>query len=335
MIRPIVLIASLPLLLAGSLGDARRQLGMGQPAIAERSYRTLLAHDPDDGEAMVGLARAQSRQGRCDEAFEVLGRARALGHWTAGAALAEGGCALTTGQYARAEVAFLEAAQVDPDSPGALYGLARVYLAWGDVEAYEAALEALEATPNSRAMPAVLRADRALSWGGEPVEPALDALRATLGPGRVSAAMELRGFEASHHLALGQAGRVLDDLESLIRHPAARPEIAAYVMEASRRLGYVATARRLANGPRFSDHPLPLLLAMRARVLTDMGALDEAALLLADLGDSDHPEVLASRWYLARAQGDADARERLAARWRGAVHRPDLSLDMLLTGETP
>jgi tetratricopeptide (TPR) repeat protein len=52
-------------------------LAAGRPADAERVYREDLAHYPDNGWSLAGLAQAQRRQGRADDAAATDRRARA------------------------------------------------------------------------------------------------------------------------------------------------------------------------------------------------------------------------------------------------------------------
>jgi len=67
--------------------------------------------------------------------------------------------------------------------------------------------------------------------------------------------------------------------------------------------------------------------AVQVRMLVDRGQLVEARTLLADYALELDEEVVASRWYLARAEGDAAGLEREAAAYALARTSPLRTLD--------
>ena len=73
---------------------------------------------------------------------------------------------------------------------------------------------------------------------------------------------------------------------------------------------------------------------IRARVLTDLGRLDEAEELLAGLNPT-LAEVAASRWWLATARQDADVAKRRAREWDLVSAHPLRTLDQLRPQDAP
>ena len=87
------------------------------------------------------------------------------------------------------------------------------------------------------------------------------------------------------------------------------------IVESLRRMGLAEDAL-----DRFDRSAVSKLQGMdaeviRARVLVDLGRLDEARTLLAPWLTTLDEEVTASRWYLERAEGHADAMRSAAADW--------------------
>jgi len=91
--------------------------------------------------------------------------------------------------------------------------------------------------------------------------------------------------------------------------------------EALRRQGWLDEAGELVSRPWNELAETPYLDAVEVRVLVDRGRLAEAREVAARLPDTDDPEILASRWYLARALRSPEA-ARWAARYEG-VPRPE------------
>jgi len=75
--------------------------------------------------------------------------------------------------------------------------------------------------------------------------------------------------------------------------------------ESLRRAGSFEGARLVAN--RKILHSSPMIHPIRARILVDLGDLKGAGEEIAMASAPNHIETLASRWYLARAQGEATA----------------------------
>jgi hypothetical protein len=82
--------------------------------------------------------------------------------------------------------------------------------------------------------------------------------------------------------------------------------------------------------PKAARGDLPLKHAILARVEIDLGRPEEALALLDAHPDPDDVEAIASRWYLARAQGDAAGASSWEARWRLRATVADCPLDSLV-----
>jgi hypothetical protein len=78
-----------------------------------------------------------------------------------------------------------------------------------------------------------------------------------------------------------------------------------WLAEAQRRQGDVTSAASTLTRPAFERRdPAPVVRAVLARIRVDQGHLDEAEGLLGAHPDPRDPDLLASRWYLARARGE-------------------------------
>lgn len=260
------------------------------------------------------FVRAGAVAGRC---APVVPEALLLRHtrWATRAVLsAEASCRQRIGDAPGADVAFSEAIDLDPSDPAPWFqrALMHVRLGW-----------AAELAEDRRHLAVVdtdgWRQDVVDAWVAlESGDPNVDGL--------------IHRFVSSHHctrpgpcdaprdaklqVAIVACQRALDVGDPTAAEAFARDELAitrgharlvACRVEALRRLSRPEEALRLATRPGEDARDQPLVDAVVARVLVDLGRLDEAQALLATAPDPLDPEVMLSRWYVATRTDDPHA----------------------------
>jgi predicted Zn-dependent protease len=100
--------------------------------------------------------------------------------------------------------------------------------------------------------------------------------------------------------------------------------------EITRRLGLLADADRALDSRLMGRLSGADADAVQARLLVDRGRPDEAAELLAGYALETDEDLVASRWYLARARGDAAAMAAAEADYAAVRKSPLRSLDQYL-----
>jgi tetratricopeptide (TPR) repeat protein len=334
LLLPAMLGADDPRILRGEMRLQRQQWNL-----AIDLFRRALADDPASVRAKRGLGVALSRGKRCAEALPLLADVRGTPEWTAEAAIAEGDCRERHGDVPGGLAAYEEALLLDPDSGEALYRLALTRGSSGDPAGAEAALDAIDAleSPRGAHLRPLAEAWLAADRGGDEAWLALDDLRRRVAEAPTpSANIEadviegLLWLDAADPIA---AERALARAGAVSRAPT---RAASWRAEALRRAGLAEEAAAVFERHKVEVGDLPVKRAVMGRIAIDRGRLHEAREILAGSPPED-PEILASAWYLARAEGDAAGMAAAEARWRRVSAARDRRLEHLIpwTAEAP
>lgn len=328
------------------MGDAGVKVGLkrmrsGQYNLAIDRFNLELSVDPNSTPARRGLALSLAGARRCDEALPHLVDLRHLEVWDVDMAVAEGNCALRTGDVSRAEVAFAEAALLEPTDPDAWFGLSTARAAMADWDGFPEAREGLDETAwKARRVGTLGAVSDAWAWrtvGGDDAWDALAALKDTIdvyqGEAR-AARVEWLTIEGELWMDLGDPITAEETFGRGATLALRAPRVGSLRAEARRRMGSPAEALEILDNGRARRGEHYVKDAVRARILADLGRVDEAEAELAALS-GDLPEVAASRWYLARHRGDDVGMARWEAAWRRLVPPPEQSLDQLIPWVTP
>jgi len=331
-----LLLVTLPMLLAGDLAMGRRFLAGGQHRLALREFQAILAEQPGDPWATLGMGRALAGIGDCGPALDLLGGLRGSETWSGVAALAEAECLDHLGWDAAAEAAYQEAVALAPEQPLPLLGLAEVRLRAGDDVGFEEAMEALSEQDDAEVMVGIARTWEALEHGRPDLEVCLfeleDAIEAS---GTRRAGVQPGLVDGLRWLDVGDPWTAAEVLGEVTRRFPHHVRAAAYRAEALRRTGDPAAAREAVERPAVGRARGSAIQAIRARILVDLGDPEGAEAALGAPLSGDHPEVLASLWYLALARGETARAESFAARWRARVAAADRTLEQLMPPEVP
>jgi len=320
-------------------GEMRLQ--RGELRIAIDLFNDALGADPSSGRARAGLAIAYAGLTRCAEALPLLTELRAGSAWSARTALAEGDCLARRGAATAAIASYEESLALDPDSAETLRKLALALHAAGQSRDAEDALDALLLTDGpSDVVTSRLLAEVWMAYDG----PADDAWTAL--------ALLRRRIERAS-LDKSPLAAEADTIEGLLWLDAGDPEAAAAALveaglrsrvwvritslraEALRRMGRVDEARLVLADPKAAKGDLPIRSAVLARLAIDEGDRDAAHTILVEAGPSEHADLLASWWYLARAERRSVEMAEIAARWGRANRSPERRLEQLLPWGTP
>ncbi len=323
----------------GAPGIARgfERMRAGQYALAEDRFRVELEADPTSEPAKRGLALSAAGRRDCQAAIPRLVALRAEAHWDVDLAVAEGNCALRTGDVSGAEVAFEEAVLLDPVDAEAWNGLASARQQYGDWEGFAEAIEGLEAStwanPRAPIMAASAEAWAHRPYGGDDAWDALAALREVVraAPGEARAAL-VDAFTIEGELWLDVGDPIA--AEAAFSHGASKalraPRVGALRAEATRRFGDPVEANRLLTEGRARRGEHLIKDVVFARLAIDEGRLDEAREALATMPGGD-VDVCATVWYLHRAEGAKDdVLAKDEARWRVAGPAPEARLEQLI-----
>jgi thioredoxin-like negative regulator of GroEL len=317
---------------AGKDGKQRPPLGAGNMFLkkggnkaAAGAFRKQLDKNPDAAAAHVGLGKALTRMGRCEEALLHLWPYVGTLPFGGDAALAASTCSGRIGLLGDAVYFDHLAVELSPESARALTSLALDTAAIGDTAASADALEELLFLRKDRDASAYARANLALRDGD--IE-AFDEV-AALWERDDGAGADLRRLQAQSWLDMDnprECEAILARLASLRSGNQTRYLRA----EAHRRMGYANEAVEF-----LADRPQSVLEgvdpdSIRVRVAVDRGEYAQAHELLAAYEGLPDPEILASRWYLARAEGRTDALPALEAEYRAVRMSPLRELEHLV-----
>ncbi len=121
---------------------------VGNSSQAERHFRQAIRHAPDDGATLNSYAVFLCRRGDYSDAESLFERALLDPFYATPevAKLNAGACARRSGELERAEEHLRDALAIDPELPGALYHLARLYYERDESFRARAFLQRFEAT---------------------------------------------------------------------------------------------------------------------------------------------------------------------------------------------
>ncbi|MBN2798656.1 MAG: tetratricopeptide repeat protein [Deltaproteobacteria bacterium] len=305
----------------------RALLKGGEYAKAQHLFQAALEKNPGDEGAMLGLARAQAHLGQCRRALDRFREARREGAWSAAAAIDEAWCHQQYGHTAQAEAALEEAVVMSPESEQAWYRLGQVRSSLGDHQGVLDAVEALGSL-TSRQGPEVLlswdardRGDEDEAWTSLWELQRQQRLRPTATG--TSQALILEGVLL---LDVGEPWEASEPLLEAVKRNVQDVLAATWRAESLRRQGFPKWAiahidRRVLKGKLDGRSA-----AIKARAQVDLGKLDKAEETLRPYRSSFDAEVLASRWYLARARGFQEEADWYADWYELAPHGGSLAV---------
>lgn len=300
---------------------ASMRLAQGRPALAADHARKCLAERPGATRCTGLLLRALAASGGCVEALALVPGLRQRRGWDAEHAEAEASCWVELGQGEAGVAALEEAVSLADNSAETRFAMLQLHVLAGQIASAEADYAALVELPERGNLVPLARALLDLESGS----PDFDASFAELQ--RAPQTDATRASLAHLHMIDGIAW--LDAGDPVLAEAAFSRSVtlaitqfryAALRAEAFRRQGDLDGAEMILTRPWLVNDTTPIVRAVRARVAADRGRTDEARDILRQLAASDLLEVVATRYYVARALGaDADA-ARFAAEW-GARNR--------------
>jgi TolB-like protein/DNA-binding SARP family transcriptional activator len=133
-----------------ALAEAWAMLGWAHlvawdPPAAEHAFRRALSLDPNDANALAGLARVVRLHGRADESVRLQARVVELDPFSTGTVTDLGGFLMDLGDLAAAETLYRRGIELAPDHPLPSFDLAQIHLIRGEQAEAEAVMEALGA----------------------------------------------------------------------------------------------------------------------------------------------------------------------------------------------
>lgn len=292
---------------------AEARLKSGRPLMAADMARQCVERRPDAIACRRVMLRSLAAAGMCADAIPGLEALRREGEWSADLALAEGLCRLRAGDPATAREAFLEAARMKDKEPLYRYEAAMASVRLAEFAGFDDLIAEL-ADGTQPWMAGALGAWRSVERGDADADARL-AWLATLG--------DSEGMPLVSQLAMMNCRRWLDLGDPVAADAAGRQGVKSSMQqtrllgcraEALRRQGWAGEALELVTRPWHEAADTPALDAVRVRALVDLGRLSEAAEAARGLTSWDDPDLLAARWYFARAAGSPDA-ERWATRY--------------------
>lgn len=315
------------------MGEQR--LKAGQYKLAIQRFKVELEADPTLLAAERGLALAHAGLKECDEAMPILERLRVTQVWDSDLATADGNCLLRASEDTAALAAFQEAVLFAPQDPDGWYGLAQAANELGELEIYDDAVFQLQFTTAStsrvRGMVASIDAWDAYRNGTdddawEALLDLQDAIAAA--PRSTGAPLDAAAIEGLLWLEVGD----LDAAEEIFHQGAKRVRFAtrltALRAEALRRSGDLDAGDDLLEMGRARQTDLAIKTAVQARILVDAGDIEAAKLKLQGAPLAD-PDIIASYWYVARADGNHTMMDNFAHMYAARPHGRD-ALDQLI-----
>lgn len=288
-------------------------------------YKRQIERDPSAPAPHVGLGRAYARLGRCAEALDELAPQVGTKPFGAEAATSAGVCARKLGLLDEAVWYNQLAVDLSPGNTRALTMLAINLWDTGDDVGVEAVLDELMFVGKARDASLYARSALALAEGD--IEE-FDVLRA-LWEREDRSDQEIRRLDAQAWLDVGDpvaADRALAGARRF--RPSAYIRVAR--AETARRLGDPTQALTQLADRKNSVVEGEQADAVRLRVLTDDGRMEEARALRDEYAASELPDLVASRWYYARATQDVEAMAREAGLYRTVNRNPLRTLDQLV-----
>lgn len=295
----------------------------GTPRAQAIAARKELSGDPENPRLQLNLAVSLAKVGKCTESLDLLWNNIDALEFTAKEALIAAQCSNRVGLNEDALMFDRMGLSEEPDSVRGWTQLALHADKVGDTVAVAEALEALEAQ----------------SRGGDPAIYARTALairRGDLDEFAICRSLWVRaGWQERDVVPMeAQVWLDLDDPETALSLTTAismtrMPSRYAFA-EAYRRLGQASDAAYVLDNARLRPSVGVNSDAILIRVRSDQGDRAAAAALLADYTDSSEPDILASRWYVARLDGDPAEMARWSAAWEEVRDNPLQRLEQLI-----
>ena len=329
-----LLISFLPVLLGGGadLVVAQGQMSKGRYRLAAAEFRKVLEQRPNYHKAKSGLAQALVAQGKCDEAMMWLGDIPKDKYiWNFETATAEGLCLYRLGDDSGAMAAMEEALILGGGrEANSWFQLAIVMMQSGDYQGSQMVLERLSRLGQSEGLVLMGYAWLAYLSSSDDLLFFLHQLENGLeDPGAGRVAVQYYLINGRRWLDVGDYDKAIQSFENGLRKSFTHVRTVCWKAEALRRNGEAHDAGYMLKRiePTVASQ---LKTTIEVRILVDLGRLEEAAKLLASHANPLDAEVLASRWYLARAQGDGERVERYASWWNEAWGGGNRSLEQLI-----
>ncbi len=300
-------------------------LDAGRTRAAAGQFKKRVQADPDSVAGWVGWAMAQARLGRCEDALEKFWPYTHTRPFKTTAALMASRCSARLGFVDDALHFDMLALQRNPGNLKALNALALDLHQAGDLAGAAEVVDRLLVIDSKKDSSLFAEAAIALREGRLDDFDAIVAVWEREGR-PVDELMRLRAYSWLDLDDPAQALREITRVFKLDRGLEAR----LLLSETNRRLGYTDTADLEYERPYRTKLVGFEADVLRVRVRVDQGRLDEASELLAPHVDAIDEDVVASRWYLARALGDAAGLARAEADWAGVRLSPLRELGQLV-----
>lgn len=292
----------------------RRQASMADAFLAQgnyrqaiQAYRQEIEADPERVQPHIGLGKALGRLGNCSEALDELWPYAGQRAFGADAAVVASMCSSRLGFEDDALSFARMAAEINPEDPRAVTTLILELDTQGLLEERDDWLGRLQVVRDDRDASQYARAVLAIRRGDIDE---FDAIAFFWTDDRASRA-DLARLEAQTWLDLDDPGEVVDSVRKIKR--LRRGKFAGWLRaEATRRLGRADEAADLLDSKVLKRTEGVDTDAVRIRVKIDQGDLKGARALLEPYSASDDPEMVATRWYLARVTGDQRGMARAA-----------------------
>lgn len=275
-------------------------LRQGYYRVAVGVFEAAVAASPASPEAHLGLGVARARLGTCAPALEEFRAWSDSIAFGAKVALVAAHCASRQSRYDEAVAFTLTALEKRPSSRTALARLAMDADLLGDFVLRDAAIEYLWYVSPAQDEALFAEAALALRRGDLAAFDMVDAMWRREG----RASEEMNRMRARSWLDVGDPVEAYAELRKGGSKLKRGAESRLMMAETMRRLGQLVDASRALSGALQGKLTGADSDAVNARIFVDSGELDGAAKLLTGYESELGEEMVASRWYLARARGD-------------------------------
>lgn len=285
-------------------------LNSGRTRAAAGQFRKRVQADPDSVAGWVGWAMAQARLGRCEEALDKFWPYTHTRPFKTSAAMLASRCSARLGFVDDALHFDMLALERNPGNLRALNALALDLHQAGDRAGAAEVLDRLLVIDRDKDSSLFAEAAIALREGR------IDDFDAAclLWEREGRSAEELMRLRAYSWLDLDDPAQALREITRVFKLDRGL-EARLLMAETNRRLGYTDTADTEFERPYRTKLVGFEADVLRARVRVDQGRLDEAQALLAPHAEAIDEDVVATRWYVARALGNAEEVARAEADW--------------------
>lgn len=322
---------SLSLLLGASVDMGDAYLAEKRWPLAEQVFRDALEERPRWPRARLGLAKALKGQGRCSEVLSLLKKVRRRKLWNYGGAMMEADCALQSGTLARAAAALDEAVFFSQKHPEPLFMKAMIYHRLGDRFLRDQWIEMLGQHGSGEGLYLLGKTRAALDDGSPTFDLWFEVLR-HYQMDRMSPSLTVETYvlDGQRWLDLGENQLATASFLSGQKVSLLHAKPALWRAEALRRQGHIdgvsaVLTRRTSSG----NIKTPFMRAVEIRWRVDRGEIDQALSLFNGTEERD-VELMASRWYVARAIEDKASVKHWARRWRANVSAQGRTLEQLI-----